>query len=336
MANIVKGDDFSPDGRRSGFAVLGTSSPSTIKDQGGNDEHINSVGVFGVVGDDVGSVSEFIDDIENNFGQTITAGVAGAVILKAKEGVLPETDALGYLGGNDRRFNQPTGVYGESSQQGVVGISKGPAALGVLGMANQSGTNNDPATGGTGVLGSGYIGVRGETQTGVAVLGRTFGPGLAGLFSGGKVLVQSDLEVAGDVLLHNSDVAEQFAAVAECVPGSVMVIAENGLLEPCTRDYDKRAVGIISGAGSLRPAITLGHGEAETPAVPIAMVGTALCLVDAEKAPIEIGDLLTSSSAPGHAMKALDQIRSFGAVIGKALASLSHGRGLVPVLVSLQ
>jgi hypothetical protein len=70
--------------------------------------------------------------------------------------------------------------------------------------------------------------------------------------------------------------------------------------------------------------------------VPIAMVGTAFCLVDADKAPIEIGDLLTSSDTPGHAMKALDQAKSFGAVIGKALAPVKHGRGLIPMIVALQ
>jgi len=45
--------------------------------------------------------------------------------------------------------------------------------------------------------------------------------------------------------------------------------------------------------------------------------------------------MLTTSPTPGHAMLATDPTRSFGAVIGKALGSLSSGRGLVPVLVAL-
>jgi hypothetical protein len=35
-------------------------------------------------------------------------------------------------------------------------------------------------------------------------------------------------------------------------------------------------------------------------------------------------------------MKANDPMRAFGAVIGKALRGLQSGRGLIPILVSLQ
>jgi hypothetical protein len=52
--------------------------------------------------------------------------------------------------------------------------------------------------------------------------------------------------------------------------------------------------------------------------------------------PIEVGDLLTTSSCSGHAMKASDPFRAFGAVIGKALRPLASGRGKIPVLVALQ
>lgn len=74
----------------------------------------------------------------------------------------------------------------------------------------------------------------------------------------------------------------------------------------------------------------------DTHAAPIAMVGTACCLVDASYACIEVGDLLTSSETPGHAMKATDAERSFGTVIGKALAALPDGCGLIPMVVALQ
>ena len=48
------------------------------------------------------------------------------------------------------------------------------------------------------------------------------------------------------------------------------------------------------------------------------------------------GDLLTSSSRAGHAMRADDPERAFGAVIGKAMTPLADGDGLVLVLVNLQ
>jgi hypothetical protein len=58
--------------------------------------------------------------------------------------------------------------------------------------------------------------------------------------------------------------------------------------------------------------------------------------VDANREPIEVGDLLTTSPTPGHAMKATDPVRAFGAVIGKALHPLKTGHALIPILVALQ
>jgi hypothetical protein len=48
------------------------------------------------------------------------------------------------------------------------------------------------------------------------------------------------------------------------------------------------------------------------------------------------GDLLTASPTAGHAMKAADPAQSFGTVIGKALRAIPCGRGLIPILVTLQ
>jgi hypothetical protein len=68
---------------------------------------------------------------------------------------------------------------------------------------------------------------------------------------------------------------------------------------------------------------------------PLALSGKVWCKVDATDAPIEVGDMLTSSAVRGHAMRASDPARAFGAIIGKALERLESGRGLVPVLVAL-
>jgi hypothetical protein len=102
------------------------------------------------------------------------------------------------------------------------------------------------------------------------------------------------------------------------------------------RAYDKRAIGVVAGAGPLRPAITLGVIDAAKPTVPVAMVGTTFCLVDAENGSIEVGDLLATSDTYGHAMKAQDPSRCLGAAIGKALAPLKTGRGLIPIIVALR
>lgn len=66
------------------------------------------------------------------------------------------------------------------------------------------------------------------------------------------------------------------------------------------------------------------------------MLGKVDCRVDARFGAVAVGDLLTTSSTPGHAMRADNPVRSFGTVIGKALAPLPDGAGLVPVLIALQ
>ena len=67
----------------------------------------------------------------------------------------------------------------------------------------------------------------------------------------------------------------------------------------------------------------------------VVTLGTyAHCKVDATVAPIEVGDLLTSSANPGHAKKATDP--KIGAIIGKALEPLREGTGYIAVFVNIQ
>jgi hypothetical protein len=142
----------------------------------------------------------------------------------------------------------------------------------------------------------------------------------------------------GDIYLTGADCAELFE-IAEpqgVDPGTVLVVDEEGLLRPCQEAYDRRVAGIVSGAGGLRPGITLGAVSGGTNRLPIALTGRAYCKVDAQFGAIKVGDLLTSSSNKGHAMIASDGTRAFGAVIGKALQAYDTGQGLIPVLVALQ
>jgi hypothetical protein len=143
---------------------------------------------------------------------------------------------------------------------------------------------------------------------------------------------------AGDIVLRNADCAEEFTVAESEVgqPGTVMVLDDNGLLVASTRAYDKRVVGIVSGAGEYRPGIVLDRQDDKDNRTPIAMIGKVYCRVTADERPIETGDLLTTSAIEGHAMKASDPVAAFGAVIGKALTPLEKGTGLIPVLVSLQ
>jgi hypothetical protein len=147
----------------------------------------------------------------------------------------------------------------------------------------------------------------------------------------------SNITVQGDITLPGADCAERFITRGGTLePGTVVVIDSQDRLRESTEPYDRRVAGIISGAAGRRPGLILGGGKARKDHQAVALSGTVVCKVDATLAPIDVGDLLTTAESAGHAMKAADRGRAFGAVLGKALRPFARGQGLVPVLVSLQ
>jgi hypothetical protein len=117
-----------------------------------------------------------------------------------------------------------------------------------------------------------------------------------------------------------------------------MVLNQIGELQPSNQAYDKKVAGVVSGAGNYKPALILDKKESNNNSrrMPIALMGKVYCKVDANHSSIEVGDLLTTSDTPGHAMKAGDPFRAFGTVIGKASGPIKEGIGMIPVLVALQ
>ncbi|HVQ94506.1 MAG TPA: hypothetical protein VMU51_25940 [Mycobacteriales bacterium] len=171
-----------------------------------------------------------------------------------------------------------------------------------------------------------------------AVFGAHNLPGENAGYFDGNVEVTGTISAAVNILLKNADGAEDFDVADGPVPGpgTVMVLDRDGSVRASDGPYDPRVAGVVSGAGTYRPAMRLDHRESERNRVPIALFGKVWCLADARSAPITLGDLLTTGERPGHAMRATDRQRSFGAVLGKALAGLPAGTGLVPILVALQ
>ena len=147
---------------------------------------------------------------------------------------------------------------------------------------------------------------------------------------------------ATDVLVirGGADIAEPFliSGSKEIPKGTLVVIDDKnpGHLKLSCGAYDKCVAGVVSGAGGLNPGLTLTQKGIVEGGVKVALTGRVYALADISNGPIKPGDMLTTSSIPGHAMKATDRNRSFGAVIGKAMSPLEKGRGLVLVLVSLQ
>lgn len=146
-----------------------------------------------------------------------------------------------------------------------------------------------------------------------------------------------NMTLAGDITLTNADCAEDFDAddPDQLEPGTVVSLNDDSRLALSAGPYDRRVAGVVAGAGRCRPGIILGR-EPHERRVPVALIGRTYCKVDASEGCISVGDLLTTASRPGHAMKAQDASRAFGAVVGKALEPLDRGNGLIPVLVALQ
>jgi hypothetical protein len=224
---------------------------------------------------------------------------------------------------------QGNGVYGRS-HSGIGGKGESRQSHGVYGVS----LGHDGIKGETHK--EGFAGVAGFnfTKTGFGIWGK--GGKWAGAFEGNVL-------VTGTVQHGNGDCAEDFDITEESVePGTVMVLNEMGSLQPSYKEYDKKVAGIISGASGYKPAIVLDRQQSETQnqkkqaRLPIALLGKVYCKVDATHSPIEIGDLLTTSSTMGYAMKAEDPMKAFGTVIGKALGSIKEGLGMIPVLVALQ
>lgn len=142
---------------------------------------------------------------------------------------------------------------------------------------------------------------------------------------------------SGDLLLKNADVAEFFdAGEPGAGPGTLVVLDDEARVRPSASPYDRRVAGVVSGAGPVKPAILLNSDGSKQGRVAVALAGRAYCLVDAAYGSVAVGDLLTTSASRGHAMRASEPGRSVGAIVGKSLGKLSHGRGLVPVLLMLR
>ncbi len=340
----------------SGRGVLGTSNSSTAvagESQSGTGVYGTSASGTGVHGSS--NRTGIYGQSDSGTGVQGRSGKELLIAVIVQPGSTPPETRYGVSGYS---ADGPAGVHGTGSLNGVFGETSNPIASGVLGVNTSTGYGVAGSSDkGTGVLGESQtgIGVNGKsteadgvfgtaqaegrsgvvgihTGNGNGVFGRAGDGGFAGWFDG-------NVTVTGDIVLTNgADCAEDFdiSGAAKIEPGTVMVIDQEGALRQSERAYDKRVAGVISGAGGYRPAIILDKQQPQDNRMPIALVGKTYCKVDAQYSSIEVGDLLTTSSTPGHAMKAADPLKAFGSVIGKALRPLERGQGLIPILIALQ
>jgi len=142
-------------------------------------------------------------------------------------------------------------------------------------------------------------------------------------------------------ILGGADLAEPFPifktdqTISE---GSVVVIdkVHPGQLTLSDRPYDTRVAGVVSGAQGINPGIQMQQQGLLQGGKNVALTGRVYVQADTSNGPIDPGDLLTTSSTPGRAMKVTDHPKAQGAILGKAMTSLPDGQGMVLVLVTLQ
>lgn len=132
-----------------------------------------------------------------------------------------------------------------------------------------------------------------------------------------------------------AELIETEAEASSYEAGDVLIISPNKArsVTLCSQPYSTSVMGIYSTkpgfVGSSHPMQEQYENE-----IPVAITGIVPCKVSAENGPIRNGDLLTTSSTPGYAMKASKP--KIGTILGKALESLEDGKGMIEVLVILQ
>lgn len=254
---------------------------------------------------------------------TLTAEGNGNLVLHQGDGSTGAAmSANNGTGGGGFTVYRDTGTF--AGQLTVGGTS------GFLGVANSNGNNRVYAQGSNpGGSQGGYIGLLNSAGAQTITLD-------ADSAGDGKITTQV-LQITG-----GSDLSENFdikSIQAELRAGQIVCIDPErpGQLITSSKAYDKSVAGIVSGAGGVKTGMLMGQqGTAANGRHPVALSGRVYCWLDADHGAVKPGDLITTSDTPGHGMKVRNHRKAQGAIIGKAMSSLEHGRGLVLVLVSLQ
>jgi hypothetical protein len=156
-----------------------------------------------------------------------------------------------------------------------------------------------------------------------------------------------DVEAEGTMWSRNGcqtgprDLAENYASVEPLTPGDVVRVEGSDFIARSTSPEDFTIIGIVSERpGFLLNSVRGEHAPAQSRLYPVALAGRTPCKVTDENGPINPGDLLTSSSTLGHAMRAMPMTVDGGilyrpaTIVGKALGAHGAGAGVIEVFVA--
>ena len=324
-----------------GFAD-GVDNTASVWSLNGSNAYYNS----GSVGIGTSSPNTNFRMVIENGGAGVTwKGSLAAGSSTGAKIVLGEHNGVAAVGGHNAALNTWTNLLINPGGGNVgIGTNTPTEKLDVAGRVRiRGGVDLWPPTGGTinshmhyGPNGDWYI--RSANASGRIILQD----------AGGNVGIGTDsptekLDVAGRIRIRGgADIVEGFdtSCGTALEPGTVVVIdptpGKSGSLMQSTAAYDFKVAGVVSGANGLSPGIHLGQESVMDGDTKVAMTGRVYVKCTTENGAIVPGDLLTTASLAGHAMKATDRSRSHGAVIGKAMSALDKETGLVLVLVNLQ
>jgi hypothetical protein len=160
---------------------------------------------------------------------------------------------------------------------------------------------------------------------------------------GGDAVVIGNSAIGAGLRVHGEVASDQIGAVGRgwaesfeskkpLLAGTVVCVTAAGgrQVEACRVARNPQVIGVV-----VDKAGVWAGGSTGKIATKVALFGTADCCVEADSAPIAVGDLLTTSNVTGHARRLDPSEVAPGSVLGKALKALKKGRGVIPVVVTV-
>ncbi len=275
----------------------------------------NSISAAGVIGD-------------NTLGEAVVGRNRGGSGVGA---VVGRNDDAGY---GVRGFNTKDGI-------GVIGEAGLSGGTGIAGYFQNINASNGSYALGVTTNGTGPAARFRQSNPGeVNVLEvHSAGTGNIAVFSNGAGNV-ARIDNAGKGFF-NGGTQTGGADVAELIPTTGRLPEPGDVVEidpgsPLHYRLSSRAVSrSVAGVVTTKPGVLMNAGVEDASGPALALVGRVPVRVTDENGAIAPGDLLVSSSTPGHAMLAPENVRA-GSVIGKALQGHESGTGVVEMLVMLR
>jgi hypothetical protein len=313
----------------SGGVGIGVTSPSSLL-------HLKdgtSSGVF------TSEAALLIESSSTTALQFSTSGSSGASILFGDDASYKSGEiAFNHINNElslaaDGSINLDIGTLfiNTSSDRVGIGTTNPQSPLHVIGairVNNTGGSRDGNLFVGVSDAGYGYITSFNWTASDFMPLSLRGNVGIGNANPNASLDVTGSIRYSGNLTGYGADVAELVFVDGVVEAGDVVIITGEERVSKSSVPYDARVAGIVS----TDPSHLLSADRGD---IPLALAGRVPVKVSAENGPIRYGDLLTTSSTPGYAMRCVSRTACAGVMVGKAMGSLDEGTGLITALVML-